>query len=160
MAKPPAGARSINRADLAVALVLFGLAGLVWNEAFSITRAVAYGVGPTAALKVVGVGLAILGVFTLINALRGRPDSAEPMAAGPVWLILAGCAVTIACIRLGGGFIPAVTILFVATATAFGRRKPAIDAAIGLAGALVIYLLFSKLLTLNLPQGPLERLIG
>lgn len=152
--------RAINRADLVVALILFGLAALVMNEAFAITRVVAYGVGPTAALKVVAGGLAVLGVLTLVSALRGRDEKPEPFEAQPVLLILAACAAMILCIRFGGGFIPAMTILFATTATAFGRRTPALDIAIGLGAAVLIYLLFSKLLTLSLPQGPLERLLG
>jgi len=65
----------------------------------------------------------------------------------------------IAIIGLGGGFIPATTILFAATAASFGRRAIHIDVAIGLVLALAIYLLFDKLLTLSLPAGPLERLL-
>ena len=160
MAEGSSGPRAVNRADLVVALILFGLAGLVWNEVFAITRTVTYGVGPTAALKIVGAGLAILGGFTLLNALRGRAETLEPFALGPVWLILGTFAFAIASIRLGGGFIPAMTILFAATSTAFGRRSYLVDIGLGFVSALIIYLLFSKLLTLSLPMGPLERLIG
>jgi putative tricarboxylic transport membrane protein len=52
-----------------------------------------------------------------------------------------------------------MTILFAATATAFGRRAIAADLIIGFVIAVVIYLAFSKLLTLGLPEGPLERLL-
>ena len=64
----------------------------------------------------------------------------------------------IALIGLGGGFIPAITILFAATSTAFGRRAFLADVAIGFGLSLVAYLMFDKLLTLSLPAGPLERL--
>jgi putative tricarboxylic transport membrane protein len=50
-------------------------------------------------------------------------------------------------------------VLFAATATAFGRRAIHIDLAIGLVLAIVVFLLFDKLLTLSLPAGPLERLL-
>ena len=53
-----------------------------------------------------------------------------------------------------------MTVLFAATARAFGRRALATDVAIGFVTGVVIYLVFTKLLTLGLPQGPLERLIG
>jgi putative tricarboxylic transport membrane protein len=61
--------------------------------------------------------------------------------------------------RLGGGFIPGITILFAATAAAFGRRAFVIDLGIGFVLAIVVYVLFVKLLTLSLPVGPLERLL-
>jgi putative tricarboxylic transport membrane protein len=63
-------------------------------------------------------------------------------------------------IGLGAGFIPAMAILFAVTAWAFGRRAPHVDLPLGLALASATYLLFSKLLALSLPAGPLERMIG
>jgi putative tricarboxylic transport membrane protein len=59
----------------------------------------------------------------------------------------------------GGGFVLAMALLFAATARGFGRRALLVDLLIGLALGLVVYLMFTKLLTLALPQGPLERLI-
>ena len=64
----------------------------------------------------------------------------------------------IAIIGLGGGFIPAMTVLFAATATAFGRRAILADLAIGFVIGTIIYIAFSRLLTLSLPAGPIERL--
>ena len=52
-----------------------------------------------------------------------------------------------------------MTVLFAATATAFGRRAIVTDLVLGFVIATVIYLVFSKLLTLGLPAGPLERLV-
>ena len=74
-------------------------------------------------------------------------------------LILGGLAALIAIIGFGGGFILATTILFAMTAAAFGRRAFLADLAIGFVLAVVIYLMFDKLLTLSLPAGPLERLL-
>ena len=65
-----------------------------------------------------------------------------------------------ALIGVGGGFILSMTILFAATATAFGRRAIPVDLAIGFALGLGVYLMFSRLLSLSLPTGPLERLLG
>jgi putative tricarboxylic transport membrane protein len=150
-----------DRATLVVALILFGLAAALFHEASVISGAVNYGVGPGAALKIVGGGLAFLGLCSVVSAFRNtgiaRPDA---MNAGPVWIILAACVAMIICINFGGGFILGTTILFAATATAFGRRAYLADIGIGLVTAILIYLMFSKLLTLTLPQGPLERLIG
>lgn len=153
--------RRPDRAGFVVAAILFILAGVLWYEAHAMSGAVTYGVGPTAALKTVAIGLVGLAVATLVSALRGTGGAPpEPMDARPVWLVMAGCAFLIGCIYFGGGFIIATAGLFAATATAFGRRKIVADIVIGLVLALLIYLLFSKLLTLTLPQGSLERLIG
>jgi putative tricarboxylic transport membrane protein len=74
-------------------------------------------------------------------------------------LILGGLIALMTLIALGGGFIPAAAVLFAATATAFGRRAPLTDLAIGAALGLFIFLLFDKVLTLALPAGPIERLL-
>ena len=50
--------------------------------------------------------------------------------------------------------------LFAATAAAFGRRAIHIDLAIGLVLGTAAYLMFAKLLSLSLPMGPVERLLG
>jgi putative tricarboxylic transport membrane protein len=76
-----------------------------------------------------------------------------------VWLILAGLALLIGIVGLGGGFILATSALFVATSAAFGRRAILADLAIALVLTTLIYLAFDRLLTLSLPAGPLERLL-
>lgn len=155
------GSTGPDRAGIVVSLILLGLAGMLWRETQAMNGVVTYGVGPTAALKVVGIGLAILAVLTLISAFRGKGGGKpEPMDARPVLIIMAACIAMIAGIYFGAGYILSTMVLFAATATAFGRRKIHVDLAIGFAVAVVIYLLFSKILTLTLPQGPLERLIG
>ncbi|MGL5362691.1 MAG: tripartite tricarboxylate transporter TctB family protein [Bosea sp. (in: a-proteobacteria)] len=163
MATPASGTRKLDIAGLVMAAILLALAGLLWREAavMDAARTVTYGVGPTAALKAVAIGLLVLSLATGVSALRATgQDEPEPMNATPVWIIMAACAFMIACLRLGGGFVPATAVLFAATATAFGRRNIIADLGIGFVLATFIYLLFSKLLTLTLPQGPFERLLG
>jgi putative tricarboxylic transport membrane protein len=89
----------------------------------------------------------------------GDVPEREPPAQLPILLILGGLIATIVLIGVGGGFISAVTVLFAATATAFGRRAILVDLAIGFALSLAAYLMFAKLLSLSLPMGPLERLL-
>jgi putative tricarboxylic transport membrane protein len=74
------------------------------------------------------------------------------------WIGLA-LASLVAAIGLGGGFILGTTLLFAFTARAFGRRAFLADVIIGAVLGLIVYLLFHGLLTLALPEGPLERLI-
>lgn len=156
---PAPGRRGVDRAGVLIALALVVIAVVLVVDALRIQANIVYGMGPEAVPIVVAVGLGILATGNLVNALRGDGGDREDMDFHPVLLILVGLALMIAVIGFGGGFIPAMMILFAATATAFGRRAIAADLAIGFVIACVIYLAFSRLLTLSLPEGPLERLL-
>ena len=151
--------RGVDRAGIVIALALAALAVVLVVDALRIQANVVYGLGPQAMPIIVAIGLAVLAAGNLINALSGGDAEAEDMDFRPVLLIMAGLAMMIAIIGLGGGFIAAMTVLFATTATAFGRRAIVADLIIGVVIAAMIYLAFSKLLTLGLPQGPLERLL-
>jgi putative tricarboxylic transport membrane protein len=92
-------------------------------------------------------------------ALRSALPDREPADSRAILWIGLGLGALIASIGFGLGFIPAMALLFAATARAFGRDAIVADLLIGLALGLVVYLMFTKLLTLSLPQGPLERLL-
>ena len=156
---PAPDRREVDRAGVLIALALAAMALVLVVDALRIQANVVYGMGPEAIPILIATGLAILAAGNLAGALRGDRADREDMDVRPVLLILLGLVLVIAVIGLGGGFIPAMTILFAATATAFGRRAIAADLAIGFVIASVIYLAFSKLLTLSLPEGPLERLL-
>jgi putative tricarboxylic transport membrane protein len=157
-----ADARHAPRFDIVpavVGLLLLGLAGVVAWDAASLTRSTPYGLGPEATPYLIAGGLFLLGCGHLIAALRSAPLSVEPTDPAAVAWIVGGLVALIATIWLGGGFIPATTFLFAATARAFGRRALLADLAIGFGLGVLVYLAFTKLLTLSLPQGPLERLL-
>ena len=155
-------ARATRRFDPAggvIAAALALIAGVILWDASQLQITSAYGVGPKMMPIVVACGLLILSIANLVMALRGDlppRESADPKA---ILLILGGLAALIAIIGLGGGFIPATAILFAATAAAFGRKAFITDLIIGFGLAVVIFLIFDKLLTLSLPFGPLERLL-
>ena len=151
-------ARSVDRAGIVIALALALIAVVLVVDALRIQANVVYGMGPQAMPILVAIGLGILAVGNLSTRCAATNSEREDMDFRPVLLILAGLALMITVIGLGGGFIPAMTILFAATATAFGRRAIVADLIIGFVISTVIYLAFSKLLTLSLPAGPLERL--
>jgi len=155
--KPGSGAR-FAVSELAIGMALLALAAVVAFDATRLPAASLYGVGPAAAPMIVAAGLAVLGVATLVAAWRPSPSAAPSVDAGPVLAIMGGLAVLIVLVALGGGFVAGFTALFAATAWAFGNRAVHWDIAIGLALSLAIYLSFTKLLALTLPQGPLERL--
>lgn len=150
--------RGVDRAGIVIAIALALLAAVIAIDASRIQANVTYGMGPQAVPYVIAIGLGVLALGNLINALRGDFPEREDMDFRPVGLVLAGLAGMIAIIGFGGGFIPAMTVLFAATATAFGRRAILTDLVIGFVIGTVIYLAFSRLLTLSLPAGPLERL--
>jgi putative tricarboxylic transport membrane protein len=151
--------RRVDPAGLVIALTLAAVAAVLVWDANQLQSNTTYGMGPHVMPVVIAVGLGILAIGNLIDALRGNlppRESADPKA---VLLILAGLALLIAIIGLGGGFILATTALFVTTSTAFGRRAILADLAIALVMTTLIYLAFDRLLTLSLPAGPLERLM-
>jgi putative tricarboxylic transport membrane protein len=155
----PSAPRRVDPAGLVIALMLAAVAAVLVWDANQLQSNTTYGMGPQVMPIVIAIGLGILAIGNLIDALRGNlppRESADPKA---VLLILAGLALLIAIIGLGGGFILATTALFVTTSTAFGRRAILADLAIGLVMTTLIYLAFDRLLTLSLPAGPLERLM-
>ncbi len=154
----PAPQSRLDKAGLVIAAGLAAMAAVVAYDASTFQNTATYGMGPKQMPYIIAIGLGILAVGNLVMALRGELPRREQADMRAVWMILGGLAALIAIIGLGGGFIIATTILFAATATAFGRRAIHIDLAIGFVLATIIYLAFGKLLTLSLPAGPLERL--
>ena len=151
--------RRVDPAGIVVAVLLAVLAGVIVWDMTTLQITQTYGVGPKAMPIVVAVGLALLAIGNLVMAFRGEFPEREQAAHLPIVLILGGLAAVIVLIGIGGGFIPAMTILFAATAAAFGRRAILVDLAIGFVLGTAAYLMFAKLLSLSLPMGPLERLL-
>jgi putative tricarboxylic transport membrane protein len=149
-----------DRSGYVVGALLALLAVVIWHDASNLGGAVAYGVGPSVAPKLIAGGLAILGVLSILSAARTGEPSAGGFDAKAVLIICGGFLALTAIIGFGGGFIIAMAVLFATTAFAFGRRAMHIDLGLGVVLATLTYLLFSKLLTLSLPQGPLEKLLG
>ena len=152
-------AHKADPAGVAIAVGLFVLTGIIAFDVNGLGGGMAYGIGPQAMPLLVAAGLGILAIGNFVTALRGElpeRESADPRA---VLLILGGFVALIALIAFGGGFIVATAILFATTSAAFGRKALLTDLVIGVVLALIIFLIFDKLLTLSLPAGPLERLL-
>jgi putative tricarboxylic transport membrane protein len=157
MTPPPA--RRVDMAGLSIAILLLAFAGLVWWDLSGLRLNSTYGVGPRAMPMVVAAGLALLAIGNGIAALRGDLPERESLLWRPIILIIGGLVVMMGFIYFGVGFILATTVLFAATAAAFGRTAFLVDLLIGFVLGFVIYLVFSKLLALSLPMGPLENLL-
>jgi len=116
-------------------------------------------VGPQVVPYLVAGLLALAGLGTLYGSFRGWAEPREPDEWSGVLWVGAGMVFQIAAVAFGFGFIIATAVLFATVARAFGRRAFLVDLAIGALLGLVVYFGFHNLLTLTLPQGPLERLL-
>lgn len=150
-------ARRADPGGFVVAGMLLLLSGILTWDALSLRLTATYGVGPKAMSFIVAAGLALLSIGNFMLALRGEFPEREEINNTAILRILGGLAALMAVIGFGGGFIVATTLLFAMTSSAFGRKALHVDLLIGLALATVIYLVFTKLLGLSLPYGPIER---
>ncbi len=156
MAEPQRGVRG---PALVVGILLLVVAAVVAYDGSQIGGPSTYGIGPRATPYVIAVFLALLGLGHLVTALRDGlpvPEEADPVAIA--WIGV-GLAALLGSVAFGGGFLVGTTLLFAATARAFGNRRLWLDLLIGIVLSVVVYLLFNRLLTLTLPEGPLERLL-
>jgi putative tricarboxylic transport membrane protein len=108
--------------------------------------------------KIVGWGLIVLAALTAGSGLKRPLANVPRQNPVPLMWIGGGVAIQIALLHVIG-FVIATTLLFAATARAFGERRVLLALAVGLGLALVVYGIFDRLLQLNLPAGPLEMLI-
>ncbi|MFD2440460.1 tripartite tricarboxylate transporter TctB family protein [Paracoccus kondratievae] len=74
-----------------------------------------------------------------------------------LWIV-AGLAAQLILLNVAG-FSIATGLLFAFTARAFGKRNLAMTIPIGIAVSFVVWTIFSQLLMLHLPAGPLEHLV-
>src|SRR5829696_2645748 len=149
----------VDIAGFVIALLLLGLAGLVWWDMTKLQILSPYDLGPKVMPIIVSVGLGLLAIGNGISAFRGDLPARDSLDWKPIILILGGLACLIILIAIGGGFMIGTAILFATTSAAFGRKAFLVDLLIGAVLAVIIYLLFAKLLTLALPAGPLEHLL-
>ena len=149
---------------LCVGLFLFIAAVMLWLDAGTLPAANAMGVGPAAGLHLVSGILLILACAHCMAAWRKRSiyvQGQSGSSADKVSLIwgISGMASMIAVVAFDGGFILAATVLFTATAKAFGKRVGPVSIGIGLVLSLVASLFFTQLLMLSLPSGLIESVL-
>ncbi len=151
-----------RRPDLAALVIALGLAALggvmLWDSARLADLGGYSGVGPASVPRVVAGGLIVLAVWTAIAAFRGYFPTRQRQEPGPVLWIVAGLAAQLMLLHVAG-FSIATGILFAFTARAFGKRKLAYTIPAGIVFALAVWFVFSQLLMLHLPAGPLEHLV-
>ena len=157
------------RAQVAIGAALFILAAVIALDAAKLTLPTVVGVGPTAAMRLVAILVALVAAAHWVAAWkqRRREQAGASAPAAPSFgnraalgWVLGALIGLIAIIELGGGFVLASTWLFVGTARGFGQRLSVKSFAIGFVLASLIFLFFTKALSLGLPAGPLERLVS
>ena len=150
--------RRPDRAALAIAVFLAGLAGLIFWDSSRLARINSYsGIGPSTIPFVIACGLLLLAAWTVFEALRGDFPARERQEIGPVVWIVGGLAAQMLLLK-PLGFSIATGVLFAAAAAGFGKRKLWFTIPIGIVLCLGVWLIFAGLLQLSLPAGPLEHL--
>ena len=143
---------------LAVGLAVMGLGLFFLIGARTIPgEAGPAGLGPRAFPGAIGAGLTVLGLAFLIAVQRGMefPGAAAPATPGALPCLLAGLAGGILAIE-PLGFPVAAAWLFVMGARAFGSRRWALNAGLGLLMGLIVYLTFARALGVSLPGGLID----
>ena len=158
----PPGPRWQTQCGIGVALLL--VAAALWFDARQLPPPPAVGVGPSAALRLVGVLVALLGLAHFVTAWRARQAghvaSTDRGNHASLGIVLAALVGQIALLEVGAGFVASSLWLFALTARGFGERIGPKLIAIGAVLSVAVYLFFTQALSLALPAGPLERLIG
>lgn len=146
-------------AALVVAVVLLILAGVIFFDVSRLRDVGGYSqVGPATVPDWIAFGLVSLAIWTVIAAFRGDFPAREKQEIKPVVWIVAGLAAQMLLIR-PLGFSIATGVLFGLTAAGFGARRLWISIPIAIVICLAIWWIFSVVLSLSLPAGPLENLL-
>lgn len=154
----------LAKPELAIGVGLFAFSGLGLWQTLSIPVSPMYAkVGPTVFPYLAVTGLACLSLLLMLKAFQGGWQEAEEKEVAVDWrafgFVGAGLLANASLIE-PLGFSAASTVMFVLITYGFGSRRPARDAAIGLAVALTSYFGFAKLLGVNIGAGLIEKLLG
>ncbi|WP_064697346.1 tripartite tricarboxylate transporter TctB family protein [Rhizobium aegyptiacum] len=144
--------------NLLVSVILLGLSAVTVWDASRMTIRASYGMGANAASYFIAIVLLLLAAGHIASSFKAADldvDHADWSAVGWVALALASL---ICSVWIGAGFVLGAALLFAFTARAFGRKALLSDVCLGAVLGVAIFLFFNKLLTLTLPEGPIERL--
>lgn len=150
--------RRPDRAALVIAAVLAALGLLILWDVSHLRDMGGYSqVGPATVPRVIAFGLIGLAGWTAIAAFRNDFPQRPRQQVVPVIWIVGGLAAQML-LLMPLGFSIATGVLFAMTARGFGRRNFAFSLPFGILFSFAIWVVFSQLLKLYLPAGPLERL--
>src|SRR5688572_10385822 len=155
-AGPISEPRRADRAALLIAVALFALAAVLFWDSSRLGGVASYArIGPQIAPQVLALCLAGLGAWTVIAALRRDFPEREPQEFRPEFWIIAGLLGQLVLLRITG-FSIATGALSGLVAYALGRKPSWLGIPVATGFALIVWLIFSRGLSLNLPTGPLE----
>lgn len=147
-------------AALVIAALLAGLAAVIlWKTSAMPVTAQYARVGPTTVPYVLSGVLMLLAIGHVVTAFRHGMPPREADRPGPMLWIVAGLVLQMLLLK-PLGFSIATGLLFAFTARGFGRGPLWLTVPIGIVLSLVLWLIFSGLLKLSLPAGPLEQLFS
>lgn len=151
--------RRPDRAAMAIGVGLAAIAALVAWNASSLRQGGGYsGISPATFPYVVAAGLAVLAALTIVAGLRGTFPERDDDAHAPILWIVGGLAAQMILLS-SAGFSVATGLLFAAAAKGFGRGPLWMTVPLGILLSFAIWLIFTQLLELSLPAGPLEKLV-
>lgn len=152
--KPPV-ARS--KAGYAVGLGLLVLAAIIWFDTARMQVPPNYSAyGPQIFPYLSIAALIAVALYLLWQTWAGRPDAAKPESDESDWTGVVAISVGLlsqAVLIERLGFVISAAILFFLVAWGFRSRKYLRDAVIAIVLSLVTYLVFTRLLDLQLPPG-------
>lgn len=153
---------SPRRGEVGVSLGLVAVALLaIWQTTVIPVSPIYARVGPTLFPWIASIGLLVLAVLLLAQALRGGFTDVEPQLSmdwGSLGWVVAGLAANLALIGTLG-FVFAAVATFVCVARGFGSAAPLRDGLVGAVVSLAAYLGFDRLLGVNIGAGIFERLL-
>jgi putative tricarboxylic transport membrane protein len=144
--------------QLLVSCALLALGAALGVGTYLLPEAAGYAqVGPRLFPGLVAAGLVLVGALLAKDAFtsgfRHPPDDPRGAFDGRAFAWISSGLILHMLLISGIGFVLASTLLFAATARGFGSRRIGRDLAIGVLAATVIYLIFTRGLTLQLPWG-------
>jgi putative tricarboxylic transport membrane protein len=150
--------RRPDGAALVIAALLGGLAVIIFWQTRAMPVSGQYAkVGPTTLPYAMAGFLALLAIGHVFAAFRHGVQERDADRLGPMLWIVGGLVLQMLLLKTAG-FAIATGLLFAFTARGFGRGPLWFTVPLGIVVSLVIWLIFSGLLNLSLPAGPLEHL--
>jgi len=152
---------------LALGVIVFGAVVLWQTSEIRVGRAFST-VGPRVIPTIVGSGLLLIGVILAVQALIGHhqvpttdsedADPTRPTDWPTVGLIALALIVYLLLIERAG-FVLASGALYAIATFAMGNRRLIVNLAIGLILAAILFVIFTRGLSLSLPEGLLEGIM-
>jgi putative tricarboxylic transport membrane protein len=157
-----ASVRGLRLGEAILAVFVLGLGLFIAVETAALRTGPGYAaIGPKLFPWLVAAGLLLVGAALLYEARAGavaHPAGFE-LDLPPALAVTAGLVLQMVLMR-PAGFVIATAVLFVAVTYAFGSRRLALNAAVGLVLCAATYIAFTHGLGLVLPAGVLGTLLG